>query len=630
MGQLLTFYKTAVYIPTLFLLISSVCFADQSIKLKPLVITSTRIYSGENRKIPVRSENSIILNEDEELSRFSVASVLSDFSLTDVRTRGPYGIQSDISIRGAPFEENLVLINGVSINDPKTGHHNMDIPLTMHDTERVDVTYGPASSVYGSGALGGAVNIIPKKPDDEFYIFGSSTTGRWDYYSGSASLNIPTGLLKTRNSVEWERSTGFAPETEFDMLTASSVSELTFDDVELGCFLGYLTKKFGADSFYSDLYPNEEESVNTGLLIADAEIKKDAVLIKPVFYWKRLQDKFILDRNRKGFSRNDHTTGMCGGEINSQVVTGFGTVAFGGLIGNEKISSTSMGRHCRVKSGAFLEYENRLANLFLNASARIDYYSTFKTHFSPSVNLGYELFPGFSIRAGAAESFRVPTFTELYYSTSANKGNPGLRPETAWNYEAGFNYEGEDTSVLISATVFLRNTKKVIDWTRKTPSRVWQAENIGEFDMYGAESRLKLKFANLSHCSSGTGIPLQQWDRWNFVKSIILRYAFLESPDRKGIVSKYVLEYLKHNLTATFECAFPFGITEEINLAFRKRIGREKYFLLDLVTYKDVELKKGKMNLFVKISNVFNTEYCEQGDIKMPGLAVFGGASLKF
>jgi len=295
-------------------------------------------------------------------------------------------------------------------------------------------------------------------------------------------------------------------------------------------------------------------------------------------------------------------------------VTEFGTVAFGGIVGNEKISSTNMGKHCRVKSGAFLEYENRIASLFLNASARIDYYSTFKTHFSPSLNLGYEFFKGFSVRAGAAESFRVPTFTELYYSTAANKGNPGLQPETAWNYETGLNYSMKGASA--SATVFLRNTKKIIDWTRKSPASAWQAENIGEFDMYGVESRLRVEF--------------EKFIETGFLKNMTLRYAFLEAPTKKGITSKYVLEYLKHNLTTSLECALPFGITEELNFAFRKRIGSEKYFLLDLVTYKDVELKKGKVNLFLKLSNVLNTKYCEQGDIKMPGFAAFAGASVKF
>ena len=594
--------------------VSTVTCADENIKLKPLVITSTRIHSGNDEKIPVRSDDSIVLSGNEALSHFSVSSVLNDFSLTDVRTRGPYGVQSDISIRGAPFEENLILLNGISMNDPKSGHHNMDIPLTMHDIEKTDVTYGPASSVYGAGALGGAVNVISKKPSDKLCIFGSSTTGWWDYYSGSASLNIPAGPLRTRNSVEWERSTGFAAETEFDTLTASSVSEVTFDDVRFGCLMGYLTKKFGADSFYSNLYPNEEESINRGVLIADAEIKNDIVSIKPTFYWIRLQDKFILDRNRRSFSRNDHTTGMCAGEVNSQVVTKLGTLAFGGLIGSEKISSTNLGKHRRVKGGAFLEYENRISNLFLNASARIDYYSTFKTHFSPAINLGYELFQGFSVRAAAAESFRVPTFTELYYSTAANKGNPGLKPETAWNYEAGMDYTAKDVSA--SATVFLRNTKKIIDWTRKSPSKAWQAENVGEFDIYGLESRL--------------GLELDKFMETGPLKVLTVRYAFLESSNKKGITSKYVLEYLKHNLTATLECALPFGFSEELNFAFRKRQGREKYFLLDMVTYKDVELKKGKANLFLKFSNVFNTEYCEQDDIKMPGFAAFVGAGVEF
>ena len=590
-------------------------FARDNVELEPVIITATRITSKKDGPgIPMRSQERIVVGEERVLSDFSVQAILDKSSLTDTRTRGPYGVQSDISLRGAPFEENLILLDGVGLNDPQTGHHNMDLPFTLYDVERIDVTYGPASSVYGHAGMGGAINIIPKKCEDEPHFFASSSTGSWDFYSGSASLNVPVGKFKNRSSVEWKRSTGYAPETEFNTLTASSISELDFDCARLGMILGYLTKKFGADSFYSNLYPNEEESVNTGLLIAKAEVTKDEVSIKPLFYWKRLQDKFILDRNRPFFSRNDHTTNLYGGEINSHVETPLGSVALGGGIGGEEISSTNLGNHSRTKTSAFLEYENRIFRVFLNTSMRFDYYSTFKSQFSPAVILGYEIIPGLSARGGVARAFRAPTFTDLYYSSPANKGNPDLKCENSWTYETGLDYK--QNGLALSGTVFLRNTENIIDWTRKTPVSAWQAENIGEFDMFGIESSFKIDFEKFAE-----EIPF---------KNISLNYSFLEALDKKGVTSKYALEYLKHNLNLNLGIDLGFGFSEAVNLTFKKRIGNRSYFLLDSTLYKDIAIEKVKATFYIKFDNMLNTEYSEEADIEMPGFGVFGGGSVKF
>ncbi|MBL7155874.1 MAG: TonB-dependent receptor [Candidatus Omnitrophica bacterium] len=615
LAYLLTICKTLVYIVAILHSFSGTAFSEESIRLEPVVVTAKK-QDEKNVDFQVSSDrkDSITVDGKEAASNFSVSELLKKFSLADVRTRGPYGVQSDISLRGAPFEENLVLLYGIGLNDPKSGHHNMDLPLTLYDTEKIDVEYGSLSAIYGSGAIGGAINIIPRQPQDKLGFFVSSATGPWDFYTGAASLNIPAGPLKNRTSVEWKRSTGFAPETEFDTLIASSHSVAEFGNTKFETFLGYLTKKFGASNFYSDLYPNEEESINTGLLITKAEIKEEGVSILPVFYWKRLQDKFILDRNRRDFYRNDHTTNIYGGEIKSRVETSIGNVSFGVVVGNEDISSTSLGSHYRIKNGSFLGYESRFGNLLLDARCRLDYYSTFGLQFSPSLRLGYEITPNFFLKGGAGRAFRVPTFTELYYSSPANIGNPDLKPETGWTYDTGLSYKTR--GMILSGTIFLRNTEGVIDWTRRAPQDAWRTENIGDFDIYGIETSFTFEFEEFIKSA-----PL---------KSIALKYAYLESTDKKGITSKYVLEYLKHNLTALLKCELPFGFTQEINFSFRKRIGSKRYFLLDSTIYKDVGLKKGKMTCFVKLSNIFDTRYKEQGEVEMPGFAVFGGGSVKF
>ncbi len=603
---MLTIVQGSVYI-------SLPIFAEE-IKLKPVVITASRIIAGTgSARMPTRAHDTIELSDKRRFSCSSVSSALGKFSVTDVRTRGPYGVQADISLRGAPFEENLVLLDGVNLNDPKSGHHNMDLPLTLYDIEKVNITYGPVSSIYGSGALGGAVNIIPKKPKDNFEFFASSKIGSWDFYSGGASVNIPLGIFKSRSSIEWKRSTGYAPETEFNILTATSYSHLVFDAAKFDVFLGYLTKKFGADSFYSNLYPNEEESVNTGLVYTKGKIAvptttMGTVAITPVLYWKRLQDKFILDRNRPAFSRNDHTTNMYGGEVSAQFTTGFGDIALGAGTGVEDITSTNLGDHCRIKQSVFIEYEKKFFDLLVNASTRFDYYSTFGFEFSPSVGFGYEIFPNFVIRGAAARGFRAPTFTELYYSSPANKGNADLKPEKSWTYEAGFNYN--KGSVKASGSFFLRNTERIIDWTRKSAKSVWQSENIGQFDLYGVECFLKFDFNSLAN--------------------ITFKYAYLESLDKKGIVSKYVTAYLKHNLNIGLECNLPFGFESRTDFSFRERSGNNGYFLFNSAIYRNITMNRVRFNLFFRIDNILNTKYEEERNLKMPPRAFFAGIDMKF
>ena len=611
-----TILRMLVYIVALQVLFVVNSRGEDTVTLKPLVITSTRIEgdAGGESKLPIRESDSTRLAQDDSVEYLSVPSLLNENTLVDTRTRGPFGMQTDISLRGAPFEENLVMLNGISINDPKSGHHNMDLPITIFDVERADITYGSASAVYGSGAMGGAINIIPRSPTDDLEFFVSSLAGPWDLYSGGVSLNVPIGVLKNRTSVEWKRSTGFAPETEFNALTASSYSVMEYDKGKMDVFLGYLTKKFGASTFYSNLYPNEEESINTGIIIARGEFKEENFYIKPSIYWKRLQDKFILDRNRPSFSRNDHTTNIYGGEIAVGVSTPIGEMVLGTSVGSEDVSSTNLGNHKRLKVGGFLEYEEKIYNFLVNGSVRMDYYSTFGFEFSPSVSAAYEIISGLSVRAGASRAFRAPSFTELYYSTVANRGNPDLKPENSWTYETGINYRNDILE--ISSDIFLRNSEKVIDWTRATPQSVWTAENIGEVDLYGVETSWRLDTEKL------TGIEN--------LKALTVKYSYLECLDKKGITSKYVLAFLKHDLVLDLESKLPFDIKNKIIFTFRKRIGSEKYFLLDTIFSKDIELETGNMNVFLRLDNIFNTEYTEEGDVKMPGFAAYLGGSVTF
>ena len=80
-----------------------------------------------------------------------------------VRQRGPFGSQTDISVRGASFGQTLVLVDGVRINDPQTGHHSGDLPVALEDIARIELLAGAGSSLHGADAVGGVINIITRR-----------------------------------------------------------------------------------------------------------------------------------------------------------------------------------------------------------------------------------------------------------------------------------------------------------------------------------------------------------------------------------------------------------------------------------------------------------------------------------
>ena len=80
----------------------------------------------------------------------------------DLRQRGPRGVQADLSIRGGSFEQVLVLVDGIKLTDPQTGHHTLNIPVPLENVERIEVLKGPGARLYGQNAFAGAINIVTK------------------------------------------------------------------------------------------------------------------------------------------------------------------------------------------------------------------------------------------------------------------------------------------------------------------------------------------------------------------------------------------------------------------------------------------------------------------------------------
>ena len=595
------------------LLLTLPAFAEDSQRLDKIIVTPSRIpnVSGDNaRSVTVLDTETIQMSAYD-----AIQDMIGNLGGVDIRRRGPEGVQSDVDIRGTTFEQNTVLLDGIKLNDPQTGHHTMDLPLTTFDTERVEILKGPASSLYGANSFGGVINILTKPPEDKRLII-SATGGQRDYFSGGVSLSHPLGPVRNRFSIEWDRARPYIPNTEFDILNFSDSAFIDTDFGKYDFFFGESHKDFGADSFYSNLYPNEEESTNTRFFKLGGQIDSGNLKFKPKIYLRRHYDKFMLDKNRAGWQTNYHTSYTYGTDLGFVVQSQFMDVAYGFELAEDKIFSTSLQKHNRGKTGLYLEITPHIHDrLYLNAGIRQDTFSDFNTEYSPSVNIKYALFDFLDVRSSIGRSYRIPTFTDLYYADAANIGNENLETESSWTYEAGVDYKSD--LVRGSVVYFNRESSNTIDWTRMSTSDPWRASNIGSIQTNGAEASVEITPQKLKK---------------NFpISKLFASYTALDEYDKHDYLSKYALDYLKQQICAGLEYDL-FGFTNSWVLNYKKRvIDPGSSVVVDTKIARSIIKKKSlSFEVFLEITNLFDESYSEQSGIHMPGRWLKSGVRLEF
>jgi len=257
----------------------------------PVVVTSSRIptaLSNTMRALTVLNREMISVSGAQ-----SVEDLLENAAGIDVQSRGPLGVQSDISIRGAGFEQTLILIDGVKLSDPQTAHHNMDLPVSLNDIEQIEILRGGGSKLYGPNAFGGVINIITRKiliPETRIQISGGSHS----LYEGSAALSLPVKNITNQLSINKKHSDGYRDNTDFDNLNLFYKSTLKTGTGDFSLSSGYTVKDFGANGFYSLSFPNQREDTKTLFVNSRAVLHRDWGQISTGLSWRRHNDHYLL------------------------------------------------------------------------------------------------------------------------------------------------------------------------------------------------------------------------------------------------------------------------------------------------------------------------------------------------
>ncbi len=590
-----------LFVPPFLLMSASICLGEEPVVYDRIIVTSRKGVWPYESHYPTQT---VAVSGDHQENFDSLSDFLEEAAGLDLRYRGRYGIQGDISLRGATFNQVGVLIDGVPVTDPQTGHHNLDIPLTSFDVESVEVTKEGT----------GSVNFKVKKPVKKVLNI-DTLVGEHALFGNAFSFSLPSEKLSSRVSFEHKISKGARPNTDFEYETGSVYLLRPFEGMTWDGLLGYLKKDFGADSFYSNLFSEEEEHTSTFLFRTGLEGAITLGLLKSNLYLRKHRDKFILERNNP-VSVNYHTTYVYGQNSELRVSFPRFDLLLGEEIGTDQINSTNLGKHTRQHGSlsfglASLPIERLSAGLNL----RLQEYQDWGFRESYDLALGYFIIDKrLKLNASAGHAARIPTFTELFYSDAANKGNPNLDAEESDNFRCGLGFE--DSLASCSLEGFLRRGRHLIDWTRVSATDPWQAANLGRVDFRGLEFIFGLKPE--FHLR---GLEL---------KGVRFSYTYMDTDKKEtGFLSKYALDILRHQLSLGFDSKIA-GLNFNWRLSYNQRCFGETYFLGDLTISKRIETGGCTFGPFLKIDNFSDSQYSEVGGVRQPGRWVQGGMKLEW
>ncbi len=619
---------------------------DDKIDLDEIEVIGQRspaLYSEISRIVTVFSRDEI-----QNAPVHSIQELLEYITGVDVRQRGMFGVQADVNIRASSFDQVLILLNGINISDPHTGHFNLNLPLDAESVERIEILNGPAARVLGANAFAGAINIVTSAKETNSLSFGA-TTGE----NGFSKLNTYGTLQteKSNNSISLSKtkSNGYIDFTGFDKYNLFYHGELQSENTDFSYQIGYDYKDFEANSFYSSKYPEQYETTKTTFTAIKANTGTKIRII-PSAYWRRLNDHYsmVIDSSYTFHAYN--LTDIFGASMNFIIKTPLGKTALGFDYRTENIFSNNRGlemsdsvrmpgykdiylekSYSRSNLEYFVEQNVYLDRLCFSTGVMINWNSTFRNKLKlyPGIDISYNIFENLKIYGSINRTLRIPSFTDMFYEAPDTYGNIDLKPEMATAMESGLKLNIPEVTGQFS--VYHRIGKDIIDWIleEEEPNR-WHAENIADITVTGIDMSLYFKLNEIINPDF-------------FIKYVNLNYSFSNITKSTGeFESKYALDNLRHKLTTTSLFRIYKRLEACIYIIYQHRNGNydvynPSTYEYTLKPYKSfwllnakIRYRRKNLGFFAEASNIFDITYRDISNVIQPGRWITGGVEVYF
>jgi vitamin B12 transporter len=597
---------------TLLLVATSSIIAQQTQtrqELDTVLIKSTRIdipFKENARTIQIITADII-----KKSAATNVAELLQQVAGVDIRRRGTAGSQADLYIRGGGFDQTLLLIDGIKMDDAQTGHHTLNAALPIEVIERIEIVKGPAARIFGQNAFNGAINIVTKKKLNST-VSANIEAGSFGQLNGSVTFGKETENTTIIAHIGTLTSDGYRINSDYENYNYFFKGTFNKQKQPINVIATFFDRKFGAQNFYTppSFGLNEYEETQNSLLGISTTFQSEKFKITPRLYWRRGQDIFLLQRDNPSFYRNLHITNKVGAEANASYTSSLGITGFGLDISRVSISSNNLGDRNRTMVNLFLEHRFKTGNFDITPGVAVTYFSDFKFHAFPGLDIGYKVSDNLRAYGNIGYTYRIPTYTDLYYNDSSTTGNPNLKPEEALAQELGLKYNTNNFYATVS--VFNRDADNLIDFIRpNTTATKFEATNIAEVNTKGFEFDANYTF------------KIKDYDQ-----SLAAGYTFLEDniKDQDRDLSRYRLNTLKHHFTTRLRTQLFKNVSQNIIYKHAERTDGQSYNVWDA----SIIFNFNKFDFTVTANNIFNAEFIETGFVPMPESNVLLGLRYSF
>ncbi|WP_264548624.1 TonB-dependent receptor plug domain-containing protein [Flavobacterium sp. N2820] len=573
--------------------------------LKEVIVSSSRIdlpFKENSRTIQI-----ITATDIKKLGVTNVADALQQVAGIDVRRQGVNGMQADLYIRGGGFDQTLLLIDGIKVDDPQTGHHTLNLALPIELIKRIEVIKGPAARIFGQNAFTGAVNIVTKDGFENSLIakvqagsFGQFTTEA----TGAINLETSSHIVHFSKNI----SEGYRHNTDFDNQNYVLKSQFNKNKLPIDLLTTYSERKFGANGFYGIPSATEQyEETQASLIGLSTVIKNGNFTWKPRLYWRRNQDEYHYIRSNPSAYRNLHITNKVAAELNGSYESKAGITGFGIEMAKYYISSNRLGDNSREMASLFLEHRFQFFDkkFDITPGVAVSYFSDFDSKAFPGLDLGYQVTSDFRVYGNIGYTYRVPTYTDLYYIGPQAIGNENLQPEEALSEEIGIKWLTSKFDFTFAA--FNRDSNDLIDYVRPTEADViYTPQNIQDVNTKGFETQVEYRFMLNT-------LP----------QKIKMGYTFIEDDVKKSSAaySRYSINSMKHQFVGNYAMEWFKNFSNSIGYRYVERTSGVSYNIWDVSA--SYQLKALEFSVYA--NNIFNTAYVEAGMVPMPkGNVLFG------
>ncbi len=571
----------------------------------------------------------------------SVGELLEQLPGLDLRTRGGGDVQGDLTMRGGTFDQMIVLLNGVNLNDAQTGHHNLDIPIDLSMVDRVEIIPAAALVHYGLSSFCGAVNIVTGEAATD-QIRAQLSSGSFGQAHLSAGASRVAGPWTLSAAAAYHQSDGYRENTDYRHGSLYLQARRHGPVGEWLLQVGGQMKDFGSQAFYSTRFPDQYEETRTLLASVTRSRRWRGWQLEAVLYGRLHKDRFELFREGRVEApswytgHNYHLSANGGARLRASRRWGLGQTSVGAELREEAILSTVLGDSLdsprpiywesaghaytlgktRLNGNLFAEHSVYLSKVRLTAGLLGSYNTMMGCDYGYAFSVDYPISSHWHLDGSMGRSLRLPTYTDLYYHSATQVSNPNLQPEESYNAEVNLRYR--QAHFVASATLFGRHGSNIIDWVRKPEESVWYSMNHANIDAFGGD---------LVAAYRGDGL----------VRRIGVSYSYCTLAQKAdGYISNYVLDYLRHKV-GTDLLISPFRHFRVKVLAdYHYRVGsytdvegNQKPYAPVFLLNGGVEYDLWSVTLFAEGYNLLNKEYCDYGGIPQAGISFLGGVRIK-